>query len=307
MTEMSVTTTPPTATSTTGSRRRRRTRGSRRSTMLTVLVWLAVAYFLLPLVWLMFSATKSNTDLFTSFGLWFGSEFSLFDNLETLFTIRNGIFARWLLNTVFYAGVSAIGATALAVMAGYAFAKYPFPGRSGLFAAMLGTIMIPMTALAIPTYLIFSSFGITDTPLAVIIPSLVSPFGVYLIRVYAAEAVPDELIEAGRIDGAGEFRIFRQISLRLLGPGAITVFLFAVVGTWNNYFLPLVMINTTSLYPVTVGLAQLQAQSTGGGGTQALFSTVLTGSLVSIIPLVIAFLFLQRYWQVGLATGGVKG
>lgn len=297
----------PVATAVTTRPRRRRTRAARRSTLLTVLVWLAAAYFLLPLVWLVLSATKSNSDLFSSFGLWFGSELNLVENLRTLFTIRNGIFGRWLLNTVVYAGVSATGATALATMAGYAFAKYPFPGKNALFGLTLGTIMIPMTALAIPTYLIFSRFGITDTPLAVIIPSLVSPFGVYLIRVYAADAVPDELIEAGRVDGAGEFRIFRQVSLRLLVPGAITVFLFAVVGTWNNYFLPLIMINTTSLYPVTVGLAQLQAQSTGGGGTQALFSTVITGSLVSIIPLVIAFLFLQRYWQAGLSTGGIKG
>jgi multiple sugar transport system permease protein len=140
----------------------------------------------------------------------------------------------------------------------------------------------------------------------VILPSLVSPFGVYLMRVYAADAISDSLIEAARVDGAGEFRIFWQVGFRLLGPGVVTVFLFALVATWNNYFLPLIMLNSSSLYPLTVGLAQQQAASAAGGGAQALFSTVITGSLVSIIPLIIAFLVLQRYWQAGLTAGGVK-
>ena len=115
--------------------------------------------------------------------------------------------------------------------------------------------MIPLTALALPTYLLFSPAGLTDTPWAVIIPSLVSPFGVYLMRVYAADAIPDDLIEAARVDGAGEFRIFWQVGLRLLGPGLVTVFLFTLVATWNNYFLPLIMLNSSDLYPITVGLA----------------------------------------------------
>lgn len=280
---------------------------NRRSTLLTVLLWLCAAYFLLPLLWLFFASTKSNADLFSSFGLWFGDSFSLFDNLATVFTTQDGIFLRWSLNTVVYAGVSAAGATLLATMAGYAFAKYEFPGKTPIFSAILGAIMIPLTALAIPTYLLFSNVGLTNNPLAVILPSLVSPFGVFLMRVYAADAIPGSLIEAARVDGAGEGRIFWQVGLRLLGPGVVTVFLFALVATWNNYFLPLIMLNTSSLYPLTVGLAQQQAASTAGGGAQALFSTVITGSLVSIIPLVVAFLFLQRYWQTGLATGGVKG
>ena len=279
----------------------------RRSNPLTILMWLCVLYFVLPLVWLVVASTKDNADLFTTFGFFFGSEFNLGDNLVTLFTTRDGIFLRWALNTVLYAGVSALGASLLATMAGYAFAKYEFPGKRLLFSVTLGSIMIPVTALAIPTYLLFSAAGITNTPWAIIVPSLVSPFGVYLMRVYAADAIPDSLIEAARVDGAGEFRVFWQVGFRLLGPGFITVFLFSLVATWNNYFLPLIMLNSSSLYPLTVGLAQMQASSVGGGGSQALFSTVITGSLVSVIPLIVAFLFLQRYWQTGLATGGVKG
>lgn len=293
---------------TTAKRRRRPyNRENQRSTLLTVMLWIAVIYFVFPLFWLVVASTKSNSELFSTFGLWFGSEFHLWDNIVSVFTTRNGIFWRWILNTIVYAVVSAAGATLLATMAGYAFAKYRFPGSRALFSITLGAIMIPLTALAIPTYLLFSDAGITNTPWAVILPSLVSPFGVYLIRVYAADAVPDSLLESARMDGAGELRIFWQISLRLLGPALLTVFLFALVATWNNYFLPLIMLNSADLYPLTVGLSQLQAQSmTGGGGSEALFSTVITGSLISVLPLMIAFLFLQRYWQTGLATGAVK-
>jgi len=282
-------------------------RDKQRSLLLTVLLWLCVLYFVLPLWWLFVSSTKDNSSLFATFGLWFGGDFSLWENLQTLFTVRDGIFLRWMVNTLVYSVSAALGATLLATMAGYAFAKYDFPGKKLLFSATLGAVMIPLTALALPTYLLFSQAGLTDTPWAVIIPSLVSPFGVYLMRVYAADAIDDSLLEAARVDGAGEFRIFRQVGLRLLGPGLVTVFLFSLVATWNNYFLPLIMLNSSDLYPITVGLAQLQSAASAGGGSQALFSTVITGSFVSILPLVVAFLFLQRYWQSGLASGGVKG
>jgi multiple sugar transport system permease protein len=119
--------------------------------------------------------------------------------------------------------------------------------------------------------------------------------------------VPDALVEAARVDGGGEWTIFWRVALPLLGPGLVTVMLFQVVATWNNYFLPLIMLNSGDLLPLTVGLAQQQATSTAGGGAQALFSTVIAGAFLSIIPLVIVFLYLQRFWQTGLATGGVKG
>jgi len=291
----------------TAPRRKPFNRERRRSNLLTVVMWLCVAYFIVPLIWLFISATKDNPDLFSTFGLWFGHDFNLFANIHDVFTFQDGIYLRWTLNTIMYAGLSAIGASLLATMAGYAFAKYRFPGDKALFSITLGAIMIPLTALAIPTYLLFSTAGITNTPLAVILPSLVSPFSVFLMRVYAADAIPDSLVEAARMDGAGEFRIFWQVGIRLLGPGIVTVMLFTLVATWNNYFLPLIMLNSGELYPLTVGLAQQEATSAAGGGAQALFSTVITGSVLSIIPLIVAFLYLQRYWQTGLATGGVKG
>ena len=284
----------------------RRDPRNRRSLLLTGLVWIGVAYFLLPLLWLAIASTKDNSDLFTTFGFAFGDEFNFFNTLADLFAFRDGAFWRWTGNTILYAGVSAIGATALATAAGYAFAKFEFPGRRLIFSAVLGSIMIPATALALPTYLVFANLGFINTPLAIIIPSIVSPFGVYLMRVYAADSVPDSLIEAARIDGASEFRIFVSVGMRLMGPGMVTVFLFSLVGVWNNYFLPLIMLSSSDLYPLTVGLAQLQSLSTGGGGSTAVFSTVITGSFVSIIPLIVAFLYLQRYWQSGLAAGSTK-
>ena len=280
--------------------------GGRPSTVLTVAMLLCVAYFLLPLWWIAVASTKSNADLFSSFGLWFADDFNLLTNLEDVFSSQGGVFATWLRNSVLYAVVSAVGAAVLATMAGYAFAKFRFPGSTVLFSIILGAIMVPMTALAIPTYLLFSEVDLVNTMWAVILPSLVSPFGVYLMRVYAAGAVDSSLLEAARVDGAGEVRIFLSVVLRLLAPGFVTVLLFQLVATWNNYFLPLIMLNSSELYPLTVGLAQWQATSMAGSGSQALFSTVITGAMVSIIPLVVAFLFLQRYWQSGLTTGGVK-
>jgi multiple sugar transport system permease protein len=294
---------PPTASL--AHSKRRRVSG-RPSTLLTLFMLLCVAYFLLPLVWIVVASTKSNADLFSTFGLWFGDDFNLVQNLQDVFTSQGGVFAKWLRNSVLYAVVSAVGAALLATMAGYAFAMLRFPGGNLLFSIILGAIMIPTTALAIPTYLLFSEVDLVNTPWAVILPSLVSPFGVYLMRVYAEGAVDGSLLEAARVDGAGEGRIFLSVVLPLLAPGFVTVLLFQLVATWNNYFLPLIMLNSSDLYPLTVGLAQWQATSAAGSGSQAMFSTVITGSLVSIIPLIVAFMFLQRYWQSGLTAGGVK-
>lgn len=291
-------------------RRRGRAHSSdqpRRSPLLSVLMLLALVYFLLPLFWLVVASTKSNADLFSSFGLWFAQSISLWENIQAVFTAQDGVYLLWMRNTVFYAGTAAVGAAFLATAAGYAFAKYRFPGSNAIFSGILGSIMIPTTALAIPTYLLFAKAGLTNTPWAVILPSLVSPFGVFLMRVYAADAVDDTLIEAARVDGAGELRIFFQVALRLLVPGLVTVLLFTLVATWNNYFLPLIVLNSPDLFPLTVGLAQWQATAAGGSGSRPLFSSVITGSLISIVPLIVAFLFLQRYWQSGLATGSVKG
>jgi multiple sugar transport system permease protein len=279
----------------------------RRSSLLTLGMLALVLYFLLPLFWLVVSATKTTSDLFSTFGLWFSGDFSLLRNVHDTFTYDGGVYGRWMLNTLAYSVVSAGGATLLAALGGYGFAKFRFRGNNALFGVVLGSIMVPTTALAIPTYLLFSKFGLVNTPWAIILPSLVSPFGLYLMRVYAQDAVADATLEAARLDGAGELRIFFQVVLRSLAPGLVTVLLFTLVATWNNYFLPLIMLNDPKLYPITVGLSAWSSQAVGGSGSSAeLLALVVTGSLLSVIPLIAAFLMLQRYWQSGLTAGGVK-
>lgn len=285
--------------------RRRYSREPRKSVTLTIVMALFAIYSFIPLIYLIVNSTKSQSSLLGTFGLWFGPDFNLFQNIAQLFTYRDGIFLHWLGNTVLYVVVGAGGATALATVAGYGLAKFNFPGKRAVFAVILGAVAVPGTALAVPTFLLFSDAGLTNTPWAIILPSLISPFGLYLVWTYAIDAVPNELLEAARLDGAGEFRTFFSVSIRLLAPGMVTVLLFAIVATWNNYFLPLIMLSDPTWYPLTVGLSQWNAQATGVGA-QPIYNLVITGSLITIIPIVVAFLLLQRYWQSGLSAGSVK-
>nr|WP_240643851.1 carbohydrate ABC transporter permease [Antribacter gilvus] len=263
-------------------------------------------YSLVPLVWLLVNSTKTRAGLLDSFGLWFAGDFALWDNVVGVLTYDDGVFVRWFGNTVLYVVAGAGGATLLALLGGYALAKFDFPGRRGVFAVVIGAVAVPGTALAVPTFLMFSELGLTNTPWSVIVPSLVSPFGLYLMWTFASEAIPDELMEAARIDGAGELRTFWQVCLPLLAPGTVTVLLFTTVATWNNYFLPLIMLRDPDWYPLTLGLNAWSAQASTAGG-EAIFHLVITGALLTILPLVAAFLLLQRYWQSGLAAGSVKG
>ncbi len=197
-----------------------------RRTLVLVFLFLCLIYFVLPLFWLLVSSTKTNADLFTTFGLWGGGTFNLFTNIHDVFTFNGGVYLEWLWNTFYYAVCSAVGAALIATIAGYTFAKFRFPGRQVVFAMVLGSILVPLTALAVPTYLLLSNIGLINTPLAVILPSLVNPFGVYLMRVYTEQSLPDELLDAARVDGANELRIFVSVVLRIVAPGFVTVLLF---------------------------------------------------------------------------------
>jgi multiple sugar transport system permease protein len=266
---------------------------------------LGLIYTVIPLLWLLINSTKTQSALFSTFGLAFSGHFALWDNVVQTFSYGGGEYARWLLNTVVYTIVGAGGATVLATLAGYGLARYNFAGKRVVFAVIIGAVAIPGTALAVPTFLLFSSMGLTNTPFAVILPSLINPFGLYLIWTFATEAVPLELIEAARIDGAREFRVFRSVSLRLLMPGFVTVLLFSIVSTWNNYFLPLIMLSDPKWFPLTVGLNNWSAQASTDGG-KTIYNLVITGSVIAVVPIIVIFLLLQRYWQNGLAAGSVK-
>ncbi len=262
-------------------------------------------YFLLPIFWLLVSSTKTASNFNTTFSLWFSatSVQDFFGNLVELFTRQDGIYLRWLLNSIAYAGVAGLLGTVLSAMCGYALAKYRFRGREALFNVFLGGVLVPATALALPLFLIFSQVDMTDTFWSVFLPSIVSPFGVYLSRLFAASSVPDEIIEAARIDGSGEVRTFFTVAVRLMSPALVTIFLFQFVAVWNNFFLPLVMLRDSTLFPVTLGLYTWNSSVNQYPDLRTL---VLIGSFVSIIPLLIAFLSLQRFWRSGLGAGGLK-
>lgn len=287
---------------------RRRSRRTPRHLVVHIVLAVLVIYFLIPFWWVIVNSSKDSAGLFggTS-ALWFAADIDWVTNFTQLFTYNGGLYARWLGNSALYAFAGGIGATVLSVLAGYGFAKFRFAGRRVSFSILLGAVMVPATALVIPTFILFSQAGLTNTIWAVIIPSLLNPFGVFLMNVYARDAVPDELLDAARVDGAGEIRTFVQVALPMLRPAIVTVLLLSVVSSWNNYFLPLAMLSDNRLFPVTVGIGlwQSTASTYGAAGTN-LWSIIILGSLVSIIPLIIAFLSLQRYWQGGLAIGSLK-
>ncbi len=281
-------------------------RGPRESvisrTVAMVIMLVFTLYFLIPIWWLLVASTKNRADLFTTNPLWF-AEPALWQNITSLLSYDGGIYVRWIVNSVAYAGIGALVATIVSGMCGYALAKYRFRGRELMFNVILGGVLVPATALALPLFLLFSQVQLTNTFWAVFLPSIVSPFGVYLARVFAEASVPEELLEASRLDGAGEVRTFFTVSIRLMVPALITIFLFQFVGIWNNFFLPLIMLRSEELFPVTYGL---YAWNSTINQFPELRGFVLIGALLSIIPLIITFLLLQRYWRTGLGTGALK-
>jgi multiple sugar transport system permease protein len=261
-------------------------------------------YCLLPVTWVLIAATKSRGELFDSDTLLPSFSGGLWENLGDLFAYQDGQFFRWTLNSVLYAGVGAALCALVSALAGYGLAKYRFFGRTAFFNLMLAGVLMPQIILAIPQYLLLAEVGLAGTYWSVLLPSIISPFGVYLCRIYAAASVPTETLEAGRIDGAGEWRLFRSIGLPMMFPALVTVFLLQFVGAWNNFLLPFIMLSDVDTFPLTTGLFTMLDQ---GVQQPALYSTVITGVLVSIIPLIALFLTLQRYWRIDLISGSLKG
>ncbi|WP_250896731.1 carbohydrate ABC transporter permease [Curtobacterium aurantiacum] len=295
---------PVDTTSISAHQRRKLDRSPRSQIVVTGILVVVALYFIVPLYWVVIAATKTTGALFSTNGFWFGGEFALWSNLQQVFTYDGGIFVRWIANSVLYSGVGAVLATYFAAAGGYALAKYDFRGRQFVFGTILGGVLVPGTATALPLFLLFSSMGLTDTYWSVLIPSLVSPFGLFLCRVYAQASVDTTLLEQARIDGAGELRIFHTVVLRQMTPALVTVFLFQVVGIWNNFFLPLIMLADQKLYPITLGLNNWRSQV---DRLPEFYQLTTGGVLVSVIPLVIAIIVLQRFWRGGLTEGSVKG
>ncbi|EXU67429.1 carbohydrate ABC transporter permease [Streptomyces sp. DSM 41524] len=265
-------------------------------------VLIAALYTMLPALWLLLASTKNADALFGSdiFSL---GDFSFGRNLSDLFSMDGGLYGEWYVNSLLYAVVGALVGSLISVAAGYAFDKYEFRHKEKFFGLVLTGVMVPPTVLALPLYLVASEIGMVNTFWAVFIPVLFNPFGVYLARLLSSGYVPNEVLEASRVDGAGELQTYVRVSLRMLGPGFVTVFLFQLTAIWNNFFLPMVMLSDQHLYPLSLGLYTWNSAATV---SPEYYPLVVIGSLLAVVPLIVAFVLLQRYWKSGLTAGSVK-
>ena len=277
----------------------------RASILGNLLMILFAIYFLFPILWLMFAMTKSTSQLFSTSIFKPGDSFAY--NVKWLAGYEDGIFLRWVMNSILYASVTASLSVLVTTLGGYALSKYNFVLRRFMLVLNMAAMMIPQAATVIPLFLMIKKIGLLDSYAGVILPMLAYPFGVYFMSIYIRDAMPSELIDSGRIDGAGDLTIFFRIALPLLKPGLVTLFLIAFINTWNNFFLPLVLLNDTKLYPVTLGLKfwvnNLQTASVG----VPLYPLILIGAFISIFPMMILFIALKRYITSGIAMGSVKG
>ncbi|MFT4136722.1 carbohydrate ABC transporter permease [Microbacterium sp.] len=278
-----------------------RTGEDRPSIPSTVVILLGALYCLMPVLWVLIASTKNAAELFSTFT--FAPSTHLFENIAELSAYRDGLFWRWMLNTALYAGVGAILSTYVSALGGYALATYVFPGKGVVFKILLMGVLVPGVILAIPQYLLLAQVGLTNTYWAVLLPQIINPYGIYLARIYTAAAVPTDILESARTEGARELHIFHRIAMPMMLPGMVTIFLFQFVAIWNNFMLPYIMLGDDGLFPLTVGLNGLLNQ---GASLPAMYTLVITGALLSIAPLIALFLFLQRYWRVDLAAGAVK-
>ncbi|MCZ4607990.1 carbohydrate ABC transporter permease [Streptomyces sp. Lzd4kr] len=267
----------------------------------TVTLLLGALYCLLPVAWVVIAATKSGSELFSTFTFLPGTGFA--DNFADLSAYRDGVYWQWMGNSALYAGLGALLSTVVSAFSGYALAIYRFRGREAMFNVLLAGVLMPPVILAIPQYLLLAKADLTDSYLSVLLPQILSPYGVYLSRIYAAAAVPADVVEAGRMDGASEWRIFTRVALPMMVPGMVTVFLFQFVAIWNNFLLPYIMLSDDERFPITLGLYTLLEQ---GASTPALYTLVITGAFLAVLPLVALFLVIQRFWSLDLLSGAVK-
>ncbi|MFC5174128.1 carbohydrate ABC transporter permease [Streptomyces mutomycini] len=270
--------------------------------VVNLVVFVSVLYTLLPVLWLVLASAKNRDALFSSDFLSL-TDFSFVQNMKDLFAMDGGLYGRWYGNSLLYAVLGAALGALISIACGYAFDKYRFAHKEKLFGLVLAAVMVPQTVLALPLYLMASSAGLVNTFWAVFIPVLFNPFGVYLGRIFSQGYVPDEVLEAARMDGAGELAAYFRVALRMLGPGLVTIFLFQLTAIWNNFFLPMVMLSDQDLYPVSLGL---YSWNSSASVSPEYYPVVIMGSLLAVVPLILAFALLQRFWRSGLTAGAVK-
>lgn len=276
--------------------RSHRTRERSLSAFLTTFIALGALVMVAPFLWLIVASTHPTRDIFTTPpNVLPGDHF--WDNLVTLFGSSG--FADAIRNSLVVSAVSTVLGVFICTAAGYAFAKFTFPGRNAMFVVIIASLALPSQVTLVPLFQMMVTFGWLNSYQSLILPNLAVPFGIFLMR-QTMLSVPDELVQAARVDGAGEFRTFVQIVLPTVRPALAACSIFLFLGQWNDFVYPLVVLRTQDAYTVPVALASLQGVSSTDYGA------LLTGTLVSITPVLLLFLFLQRHFVAGLLAGSVK-
>jgi multiple sugar transport system permease protein len=278
--------------------------------LVTIILLVFAAFFILPIIWLLLAPSKSNTQLLLESPFSFGSFDQLVANWNELFAFGSGVFATWIGNSAYYSFAALAITLLVSIPAGYALAFIEFTGRRLLLVTTLIVMLIPNTALVLPIFLELSAARLIGNPLAVILPFSFFPFGVYLTYIYFSTAVSRDLLNAARIDGAGELRVFAQVAMPLATPVIALVGFFSFVANWNNYFLPFLVVGGDKI-PVQVGLANLLANVPAFNPTTASsiviqLPTLALATLLSVAPILLIFLFAQRFLVEGMTAGGTK-
>jgi ABC-type glycerol-3-phosphate transport system permease component len=271
-----------------------------------LLLVMAAVITLVPMIWMACAAFKLNEDYFTSLFLPGGEGFLgiawsrlTFQNFHKLF-LEQGIL-RAILNSFFFASVSSVSATLFCAMGGFALAKYQFRGRSFITWLVLSSLVIPGTLLLAPGYQWIYKLGLLNTFTGLILPGAAAAFGVFLFRQSMINTVPGELLEASRMDGCGEIRMFFSIVLPLIRPTTGTFLLITFLGAWNNFIGPQIILQSPEKFPLSVALAQLK------GLYSVDYGLLMSGTFISVLPVMALFLMLQKEFISGLTAGSVKG
>jgi alpha-1,4-digalacturonate transport system permease protein len=258
---------------------------------------LGTAVMFLPVLWIVLSSFKGLNEIYHIPPAFLPQHWILTNYSGALVRFP---FLRYLANSVTVTTLATVLTLGINSMAAFALSKYRFPGRDAIFLVILGTLMIPLQVIMLPVYLVIAKLGMANTLWGIIIPPSATPTGVFLLRQYML-TIPDELLEAARIDGAGEFRVYWQVVLPLTRPALAVLTVFSIMWRWNDFLWPLIVINQDSLFTLQLGLARFRGELVTD------WNYVLAMTVLSIIPVTVVFAVLQRYLVSGIATTGLKG
>ena len=270
-------------------------------TVVSIIILIALAFcFVFPLYWIVTGAFKTPVSINSPVPDWIPKELVL-DNFKKLFSRQTAPAAvRWMINTVFMAVMAMVLTCLTASMAGYALAKKRFHGRIILFTLIVCAMALPKQVILIPLIREMSALKLYNTIWAVILPTVGWPFGVFLMKQFS-EGIPTEMLEAARIDGASEFKTFTDIVFQMVKPGVGALAIFTFINSWNDYFMQLIMLSSTSNLTISLGIAKLQAENSTD------FGLIMAGATLAAAPILIVFIALQKYFTKGITLGAVKG